>query len=487
MATTSERTEPTLWPLLVGDGTPEGMGGDPRDVTSPFTGAVVGRTARASAEQVTAAIDAAAHVMANAPLPAHERARILDAVARRLGETAEEGARLLADEAGKPITAARTEVARAQSTFTFAAVEARRLSGHQVPMDASPAGVGKLAFTLREPIGVVAAITPFNFPLNLVAHKLAPALAAGCAVVLKPAGATPLSALRLARIMREEGLPAGWINVVTGSASEVGDALLGDERVRKVSFTGSAAVGWELAARAPKQHVTLELGNATPLIVAADADLDAAVAAAAAGGYGFAGQSCISVQRVYVERPAYDRFVERFVARVASLGVGDPSDDDTVVGPMIDAGERDRAAAWIAEDVAAGARLLCGGEVRDDGLLAPTVLADIAPPMHVAAEEVFAPIVGLAPYDTLEDAIRLANDTGYGLQAGIFTSNVTDALFAARHLAFGGVTVNESPTFRADQQPYGGVKESGVGREGPRYAVELFTETKVVILDLGGR
>src|ERR671924_2245757 len=343
------------------------------EVRSPYSGDVVGRVAKAGADEAKQAVDAAEKAMAE-PLPAHKRAEILVRVAGYLGKRHDEIARLISDEAGKPMKAARVEAQRAMSTYTFAAVEARKLAGEMVPMDAAQAGEGKLAFTLRRPIGIVGAISPFNFPLNLVAHKLAPALAAGCAVVLKPASQTPLSALLLAEISEEAGLPPGWVNVVVGSASEIGDVLLEDERVRAITFTGSGAVGWGLKERAPKKRVNLELGNATPVIVAADADLDLAAEKVAANAFSFAGQSCISVQRIYVERDAYDAFVERFLPRVEALRVGDPADEETDVGPLIDEASRERILEWVEEARGLGADVLTGGDVVD-GLLRPTVIA----------------------------------------------------------------------------------------------------------------
>jgi acyl-CoA reductase-like NAD-dependent aldehyde dehydrogenase len=369
------------------------------------------------------------------------------------------------------------------STYTFAAVEARKLAGEVVPMDGSQAGEGKLAFTLREPAGVVGAISPFNFPLNLVAHKIAPALAAGCAVVLKPASQTPLSALLLAELETEAGLPPGWLNVLVGPSSELGDVLVEDERVKVLTFTGSSGVGWGLRERAPKKRVNLELGNSTPLIVEADADIEAAASATATHGFSFAGQSCISIQRVYVQRGAYDDFVARLVPKVEQLVVGDPSDEDTDVGPVIDTDARDRILEWLDEARDAGAEILTGGEL-DGGLIKPTVVANAAPELKVSCEEVFGPVVVVNPYDTLDEAIELANGTDYGLQGGIFTSSLDTAFEAARRLEFGGVTVNEAPTFRADQMPYGGVKDSGNTREGPAYAVREFTEPRLVVLNV---
>jgi acyl-CoA reductase-like NAD-dependent aldehyde dehydrogenase len=452
------------------------------EVRSPYSGEPVGRVARAGAAEARRAVEAAVSAMRE-PLPAHKRAEILVRVAGALGKRQEEAAQTISAEAGKPLKAARVEAARAMSTFTFAAVEARKLAGEMVPMDAAQAGTGKLGFTLRQPIGVVGAISPFNFPLNLVAHKIAPALAAGCAVVLKPASQTPFSALLLAELETEAGLPPGWLNVLVGPAAEIGDVLVEDERVRAITFTGSSAVGWKLAERAPRKRVNLELGNATPVVVAADADLDDAAAKLAANAFSFAGQSCISVQRVYVERSAYDDLVARFLPRVEALVVGDPADEATDVGPLIDRDARDRVLAWIEEAGAAGAEILTGGELEGE-LLRPTVIANAGPGLKVSCEEVFGPICTVTAYDTLDEAIELANGTRYGLQAGIFTSNVKTALEAARRLEFGGVTVNEAPTFRSDQMPYGGVKDSGNTREGPAYAVRELTEERLVVLEL---
>ncbi|MGZ4258503.1 MAG: aldehyde dehydrogenase family protein, partial [Gaiellaceae bacterium] len=306
---------------------------------------------------------------------------------------------------------------------------------------------------------------------------------AGCAVVLKPASQTPLSALLLAELEEEAGLPPGWLNVVAGSSSEIGDVLLADDRVTAITFTGSGGVGWKLKERAPKKKVNLELGNATPVIVAADADLDAAAAAMAANAFAFAGQSCISVQRIYVERPAYDGFLERFLPRVEALVVGDPAAEDTDVGPVIDQDAKERILEWIEEARSGGAEILTGG-VEREGLIGPTVIANASPELKVSCEEVFGPVVTVNPVDSLDEAIELANGTRYGLQAGIFTSAMQTALRAGRELEFGGVIVNEAPTFRSDQMPYGGVKDSGNTREGPHYAVHELTEERLVVLQL---
>lgn len=447
------------------------------EVRSPFSGETVGRIAKGGRAEAERAVDAAARAM-ETPLPAHERARILDDVARLLRERGDDVARTICAEAGKPLKAARVEVERAISTYTFSAVEARKLAGDVVPMEASPAGEGKLAFTLRLPIGVVGAISPFNFPLNLVAHKIAPALAAGCAVVLKPASTTPFSALVLAELEAEAGLPPGWLNVVAGSASEIGDVLVEDDRVRLLTFTGSGDVGWRLAERAHRKRVKLELGNATPAIVLADAPAGTAQKLAA-NAFSFAGQSCISVQRIYVDDAAWDSFVADFVPAVDALVVGDPADADTDVGPVISEDERNRVLEWVR---ASRGEILTGGDTTGDGVIRPTVIAAPAPDDKVQCEEVFGPVVTLTRTSSLDEAIELANSTRYGLQAAIFSTDIRATLEAARRLEFGGVVVNEAPTFRADQMPYGGVKASGNTREGPAYAVREMTEERLVVL-----
>jgi acyl-CoA reductase-like NAD-dependent aldehyde dehydrogenase len=455
--------------------------GEWTEVRSPFSGDLVGRIAKGGATEARRALDAAASALRE-PLPAHERARILDATAKLLEERQEDAARIISAEAGKPLKQARVEAQRAISTYTFAAVEARKLAGEVVPMDASAAGEGKLALTLRLPIGIVGAISPFNFPLNLVAHKIAPALAAGCPVVLKPASATPLSALFLASLEEEAGLPAGWLNVVAGSAGAIGDAIVEDERVKLITFTGSGAVGWGIAERAHRKRVKLELGNATPAIVCADAPPGTA-AKLAANAFSFAGQSCISVQRIFVLEAAWDAFVAEFVPMVEALKLGDPADDSTDVGPVITEDERDRVLAWIAESKG---EVLTGGELDDAGLLRPTVISGPADDDKVQCEEVFGPVVTLTRVTSLDDAIERANATRYGLQAAIFSRDIGNCLEAARRLEFGGVTINEAPTFRADQMPYGGVKASGNTKEGPAWSVREMTEDRLVVVQLSG-
>jgi acyl-CoA reductase-like NAD-dependent aldehyde dehydrogenase len=448
------------------------------EVRSPYSGEVVGSVPRVGATETRAAIDAAERALAS-PLPAHERAAILDRVGALVLEHGEELAQILSAEAGKPIKAARTEAARAVETYRAAAVAARTLTGETVPMDAAPAGEGLLGFTLRVPIGVVGAIAPFNFPLNLVAHKLAPALAAGCPVVLKPAPQTPLTAVRLAELTAEAGLPDGWLHVLCGPAAEIGDVLVDDDRVKAITFTGSGPVGWDLRRRAHRKKVLLELGNATPMIVAADGDLDRAAQVAATYAFGFAGQACISLQRVLVHRSVHDAFVDRLLPKVEALVVGDPADDATDVGPVIDERSRERLLDWIARS---GGEILTGGTLTDDGVLRPTVVSAPAAESELACGEAFGPVCTVQPYDDVEDAFAIANATPFGLHAGIFTRDISLALRAAQELEFGGVVVNDAPSIRADHMPYGGIKASGNTKEGPAYAVRELTEERLVVI-----
>jgi acyl-CoA reductase-like NAD-dependent aldehyde dehydrogenase len=456
-------------------------GSEHRPVRSPFDGAELGRVPELGPSDVDRAV-AAAKAALGEPLAPVRRAEVLDAAAGLLRERHEDFARLIAAEAAKPLKTARVEASRAAGTFAFAAAEARTLAGDVVPIEAGEGGEGKLALTLRVPIGVVGAITPFNFPLNLVAHKLAPAIAAGCPVVLKPAGQTPLTAIALAEaLLGECGLPEPYLSVVTGPGSSVGNALVEHPDVALLTFTGSAEVGWDIRARAPKKKVNLELGNNAPLVVHGDSDWGTAAAKVKVAGYSHAGQSCISTQRVYVHRPVADAFVGALVDHVRGLVVGDPLDEDTDVSALISGDDTERVKAWIDDAVAEGATVACGGDMRD-GVLAPTVLTGVTPEMKVCREEVFGPVVGVAAYDDFDEALRLANDTRYGLQAGVFTSDLGRALRAVRTLDFGGVLVNEVPTWRADQMPYGGVRDSGNTREGPAYAVREMTEHRLVVL-----
>jgi len=451
-------------------------------VLSPYDRREVGLVPVASPEHLDAAVEEARARHLEGPLPAWQRAEILDRAATLLAERREDFARLIATEAAKPIRTARVEAARAVDTFRFSAAVARTLGGEVVPLDASAAGVDKLGFVVRVPVGVVAAISPFNFPLNLVAHKVAPAIAVGCPVVLKPASATPLTALALAALLLDEcGLPPGWLHVVTCPGS-VADHLVTHDDVAMVTFTGSPEVGWGIQARAARKKVSLELGNNSPVIVEPDADWRTAAAKVSVAGYAFAGQSCISVQRVYVHTSIAREFTDALVAAVEDLVVGDPLDEATDVSALIEPSETERVAAWVDEAVAAGATLETGGTRTTDGVLRPTVLSGVRPEMRICHTEVFGPVVGIQTYDELDSAFRLANDTRYGLQAGIFTNDLTTALRAARILDFGGVTVNEVPTWRADQMPYGGVRDSGNTREGPAWTAREMTEERMVVI-----
>ncbi|MEX0972326.1 MAG: aldehyde dehydrogenase family protein [Solirubrobacterales bacterium] len=453
------------------------------EVKSPYDGWPIGRVAQGDAALVDRCAIAARAAFESGGFPQHERAAVLDRAAGLVGDRLDDLARTIAAEAGKPLKTAEAEAGRCVDTLTFSAVEARKLSGATVPMEASAPGAGKLGLMLRVPYGVVGAISPFNFPLNLVAHKLGPALAAGNAVVLKPAGQTPISALKLAAILVEAGLPEGWLSVVPGPGSEVGNAIVEHDLTAALSFTGSAKVGWEIRSRVPHKQVNLELGSNAPLIVHSDGDWEAAADKAKIHAFSHAGQSCISIQRILVQEDVADAFVERLVTNVAALTVGDPLDPGTDVGPLISPGDRDRVKGWIDEAVAGGAELLCGGELVDEGrCLAPTLLANPSREAKVWQEEIFGPVATIDRYAEFGEALRLANDSKFGLQAGVFTRDMGRGLEAARTLEFGGVLINEVPTFRADQMPYGGVKDSGNTREGPAYAVLELTEERFVTL-----
>jgi glyceraldehyde-3-phosphate dehydrogenase (NADP+) len=460
-----------------------GRSSSPLDVINPYDRSIVGRTWLAGNGEFDRAADAA---VAAAPvmraLAAYERASILMSVSAALQSRRSEIARTLAGEVGKAIKDASAEVDRASMTFHIAAEEARRLGGEVVPMDLAPHGRGRIAITRRFPIGPVAAISPFNFPLNLSAHKIAPAIAAGNPIVLKPATKTPLSALYLAGMLREAGLPGGAISVLP-MPRETGDRLVTDARFRLLTFTGSSPVGWDMKARAGKKKVILELGGNAGVIVDESADLAFAATRVAAGGFALAGQSCISVQRVYVHERVVEAFTSQLLARVDALKVGDPLDPDTDLGPMIDEGEAARVDEWVQEAVAHGARVLTGGRRLGGAMYAPTVLADVPADARVCAAEVFAPLVGIFPFARFDDALREVNRSTFGLQAGVFTSSLEHTLRAFDAIDAGGVIVNDVPTWRIDQMPYGGVKDSGLGREGPRYTIEEMTEPKLLVIN----
>jgi acyl-CoA reductase-like NAD-dependent aldehyde dehydrogenase len=451
------------------------------EVTHPFDGRVVGLVSQATDADVESAV-AAAHAGQDefAALPAHARAAALDHVSRRLTDRADEIARLITGENGKPIKWARAEVGRAASTFRWAAEETRRWSGELQRLDTDPTSDGRLALLRRVPRGPVLGIAPFNFPLNLVAHKVAPALAVGAPIIVKPAPATPLSALLLGEILAETDLPEGSWSVLPVPNTTAAE-LVTDSRLPVVSFTGSVPVGWGIRDRVPRKHVTLELGGNAAAVVCSDyTDLDHAAARIATFAMYQAGQSCISVQRVYAHRDVYDQLVEKVVKHIAALGVGDPNDDATDVGPLVDEAAARRVEAWVGEAVAAGARVLTG--TRDGASYAPTVLDDVPADAKVCAEEVFGPVVILAPVDSDDEAFAAVNASRFGLQAGVFTHDLQTAFRAHRALDVGGVIVGDVPSYRADQMPYGGVKDSGTGREGVRSAMEDLTVDRVLVL-----
>jgi len=457
-------------------------GGAPLAVHNKYTGKVIASLPTARPEDVDAAIAAAveaAPVMA--ALPAHQRSDILLRTASLLQQHRDDIARTIAAEAGKAMKFSRVEVDRAISTFTFAAEEAKRIHGETIPMDAVPSGEGYFGFYLRRPVGVVAAISPFNFPLNLVAHKVAPAIAAGNSVVLKPASSTPLTALALCRLLAEAGVPAGGINLIVGPGGTVGNQLVADPRVAKVTFTGSPEVGRQITARAGIKKVTLELGNTSPVIIAPDADLDLAAKRCALGAYANSGQVCISVQRIYADRGVYEPLTDRFVKATEAMVVGDPLDERVDVGPMIDLREAERIEGWVNEARAGGAEVLTGGR-REGPVYLPTVLARVQPEMKVVAQEAFAPVASVIEYDDFEAALRAADRTEYGLQASVFTRDIGRVFQAIRHLNFGGVMINESPMMRVDHMPYGGNRQSGIGREGVRFAIEEMTNIQMVVI-----
>jgi acyl-CoA reductase-like NAD-dependent aldehyde dehydrogenase len=465
--------------LIGGDWVPNGQNGL-TEIRAPYDGRLVAKVPEAGARDVRRAVDSAVAALRRGDFARVDRIRVLEQAAAAINDRREHFARAIALESAKPLKTARVEAARAVETFAFAAAEARRFAGEVVPMDATTAGAGKTAFTLRVPVGVVAAISPFNFPLNLVAHKLAPAIAAGCPVVLKPAPQTPVTALLLAELLDGLGVPAGWLNVVPGGAA-AGETLVAHEDVPFVTFTGSSKVGWEIAAGAPRKKVRLELGANSPLIVDTPGDWETAASKAAAAGFSYAGQSCISTQRVYVHADVADDFVEAFVRRVEALVVGDPLAEDTDVSSLISEAATERVKEWIDEAVAAGAKVLVGGDVVE-GVLAPTVVEGAPAGTRLQSEEIFGPVVTITRYESFDEALSLANDSRYGLQAGVYTADLGKALRAAKTLEFGGVLINDVPTNRADQQPYGGVKDSGNTREGPAYAIEEMTELRLITL-----
>jgi len=459
-------------------------GGSTLEVKNKYNDETVGTVPTARKEDVDAAIAAAERAEdAIADLPAYKRGDILFRTATLIQERADDLAKTIAAEAGKALKFARAEVDRAISTFTIASEEAKRLHGETIALDAVPSGEGYFGFWTRRPVGVIAAISPFNFPLNLVAHKVAPALASGNTIVLKPATTTPLVAVKLCQILMEAGLPDGVINLVVGSGGTVGEWLVTDPRVDKITFTGSPDVGRHILSVAGIKKVTLELGNTSPVVVAPDANLDFVAKRAAVGAYYNSGQVCISVQRIYSEKQVYEPFSEKFVKATEAMVVGDPLDERVDVGPMIDPKEVDRIEDWVEEAQTAGAQVLTGGK-RNGTVYYPTVLAGVNDDMKVVAEEVFAPVASLIASDDFESALQQANDTKFGLQVGVFTKDVDRVFKAVKRLNFGGVIINDTPNFRADHMPYGGNRQSGLGREGVKFAMEDMTNIQMVAIRL---
>ena len=449
-------------------------------ITSPWDGREVGEVPRGTGADVDKACAIAAQALKHGDLAAHQRANILDKAAVLVRNRRKQIGSLLVAEAGKPVRDAQLEIDRCIQVLKFSAVEARTLSGDVVPLDASGPSGNRLAFTIRVPLGVVAAITPFNFPLNLVAHKVAPAIAAGCPVVLKPADRTPLTAMALAACLIDAGLPTDWLQVITGTGPEVGAPLAAHPVPAVVSFTGSVGVGRAIAQQGPHKKVLLELGSNAPVIVQGGVDLDRAADRIVAGGFAFAGQSCISTQRVLVHETAHDELVAKLKRRAERLVVGDPADESTDVGPLISREEAARVESWIAEAVAEGARLVCGGQ-RLGTTVTPTILDTPNRSSKVYGAEVFGPVLTVTTFRTFDEAIELANDNAFGLHAGVFTNSFDEALTAVRELGYGGVLINEVPTYRADHQPYGGHKDSGNTKEGPAYTVRELTDERFVL------
>ena len=454
------------------------------DVTNPYDNSVIDTVPRADKRDVERALASAVHgARVMAKLPGYERWKILKNAAEIILARNEELGRLISREEGKVIAEGRLEANRAFETLMGSAEEAKRLHGETVPLDAAPGGAGKIGLTLRVPCGVVAAISPFNFPLNLVCHKVGPALAAGNAVVLKPATDTPLSALKLTEILLEAGLPPEAIQCLTGSGGEIGDLICRDPRVRKITFTGSREVGEHICRTAGIKKVTMELGSNSPVIVMPDADLDKVAAAVASTGYANAGQVCISTQRVLTAGKVYGEFLDALTPKVAALTMGSQLDEKTKVGPMVREKDAVRVDAWVREAVDQGARVVVGGQ-RQGAIYAPTVVTDVKPEMRISCDELFGPAVAVTPFDDLDQAIAMANDTNYGLSAGIFTESLESAMKFAREVQSGNLHVNWGPQWRADRMPYGGLKESGFGKEGPAYAINEMTELKMVVFHL---
>src|SRR5574341_927962 len=453
-------------------------------VTNKYSGKVIGEVPLTDREAFEHAVRSAQRgFQISSNLPAHQRGKILANASQLIQKKKSEFTELLAQEAGKPFKDSQAEVERAIQTFQFAAEEAKQIHGETVPLDAASGSEQRIGFYLRVPVGIVGAITPFNFPLNLVAHKVAPAIAAGCSVMLKPASLTPLVSVKLAEVLKEAGLPEAVLNLIFGPGSPVGDWLVTDERVAMISFTGSPPVGKAIKEKSGFKKIALELGSNSAVVVDETADLNSAVSACVRGEFSYAGQSCISVQRIYVQEKVFDKFRDTLVERVKQLKIGDPLDTETDVGPMITEAEARRIESWVKEAAQTRAEILTGGK-REKNFYLPTVLTEVKPEMKVVKNEVFAPLVNLIPFRSFEEALEMVNDSVYGLQTGIFTSDLNKAFQAVKKINVGGVLINDVCTFRAANMPYGGVKQSGLGREGVKFAVEEMTEIKMVSINL---
>jgi acyl-CoA reductase-like NAD-dependent aldehyde dehydrogenase len=457
--------------------------GTVKEIRSPFDRSVVGKVHFAAKEQVEEALAASDNAYQKTRrLSSFERAVILEKISMGIKARREDLARSITLQSGKVIRDARAEVDRAAMTFDIASEEAKRMGGELIPLDLSAATARRWGLARRFPIGVVTAITPFNFPLNLVAHKVAPALAAGNALVLRPASQVPITSLLLGEVIQETDYPPGGVNVLPAGYKE-SEILLTDDVVRKVTFTGSPAVGWELKKKAYQKKVTLELGGNAAVIVEPDADLEFALPRIVTGSFSYSGQICISIQRIFLHESIYDRFMTDFIRRTQKLRLGDPTDEATDIGPMINPEAAKQTEEWIDEAVGMGARVVCGGK-RKSVMFEPTILENVIPDLRISWLEAFAPVVVVYPYSEFDKALEAVNYSVYGLQAGIFTNDLKKAFHAYETLEVGGVIVNDTPTFRIDHMPYGGVKQSGFGREGIRYAIEEMTELKLLALNL---
>jgi acyl-CoA reductase-like NAD-dependent aldehyde dehydrogenase len=454
---------------------------------SPYSDEVIAEIAMADETLTKEAIKAALEAFqVISKMAAFERSAILEKVVELLKERADEAAEVIAVESAKPISFAKGEVSRTIETYKFAAEEAKRIHGETIPFDAAQGGLGRIGYTVRKPIGVIGAITPFNFPMNLVAHKVGPAIASGNSIVLKPASQTPLSALYIAELFKEAGLPDGVLNVVTGSGSVVGETIIKDDRVQMITFTGSPAVGIGIRNKAGLKKTTLELGSNAAVIIDKDTNIDQVIDRCILGAFSNQGQVCISLQRVYAHEEVYDQFVEKFVESAKQLKVGNPLDPETYISSLISKKETERALSWIEEAKQNDAVILAGGKLKD-GILEPTVIVNVDPLLKVSCQEVFAPVVIVNKVKSVEEAVEYVNNSRYGLQAGVYTKNIDHALFATEALEVGAVMINDIPTFRVDNMPYGGVKESGTGREGLKYAVEEMTEMKLIVWNRGDK